>query len=153
MSRLSLDKTKYFEDSRSFKIYDAYPTRRVALGYANDLMTREGSIYPEYLTDVRVVDMRTPAEEIRLRYGIFVAKKLEEKGFVSATIPMSEKEIREARRANIPEFIIGKMMQGFGLTENEKEILKRKGKVYVRAFKKDRGQRVIKPQIRDIPKR
>lgn len=72
-------------------------------------------------------------------------------GSVSTTIPMSAKEVDEARRFGIPEQIIGKMVQGLELSEREKDIVRDHGKVYVRAFKKHEGKTVIKPQIRNIP--
>jgi len=67
-------------------------------------------------------------------------------------IPMSEKEVREARRSNIPDYIIGKMSQGFELNEREKEKVHSKGKVYVLAHSKERGRVKVKPQLRDLPK-
>jgi len=69
----------------------------------------------------------------------------------SEIIQMPEKELREARRARIPEEIIAKMMQGLEITEREKDIVNKHGKVYVRAFEKDSGRTMIKPQLRDLP--
>lgn len=62
---------------------------------------------------------------------------------------MDWKELREARRAGIPESIIGKMIPGYELSEREKELVKGKGKVYVLAHVKD--GRWIKQQLRDLP--
>jgi len=64
-------------------------------------------------------------------------------------IPMEQKEIMEGRRAGIPEQVIGKMSMGHELTENEKEIVRSKGKVYVEAYRKDGTW--VKPQLRDLP--
>jgi len=69
------------------------------------------------------------------------------------TIPMSEKEIREGYRAGIPGGIMSKVAGGFYLTEYEKDIVNKHGKVYVRAFKKDRGRTTIEPQLRNLPKK
>jgi len=66
-------------------------------------------------------------------------------------IPMSEKEIREARMSNIPEYIIGKMAQGYELNEKEKEIVNSMGKVYVLGHVKDGGLTKVQPQLRDLP--
>jgi len=63
---------------------------------------------------------------------------------------MSEKEIAEARRARIPEQIISKMAQGIEPSEREKEIIKKLGKVYVEAHKKN--GKWVKPQLRDFSK-
>jgi len=66
-----------------------------------------------------------------------------------ARIPMDEKELREARRVGVPERIVGKMAVGIEPNEKEKEIIKKLGKVYVEAHKKD--GRWVKPQLRELP--
>ena len=66
-------------------------------------------------------------------------------------ISMSDKEINEARRAEIPVQIISKMVQGYELSEREKDIVKSKNKVYVLGHVKDKGKTVIKPQLRNLP--
>jgi len=63
------------------------------------------------------------------------------------TIPMSEKEIREARALGIKEEIIYKMAQGLELEELEKAILPY-GRVYVRGHTKEKGKVVVRPQLR-----
>ena len=66
-------------------------------------------------------------------------------------IPMSFKELSEARRAGIPVFIIGKMSQGYELSEKEKRTLRvYYNKVYVEAYKKD--GKWIKPHLRNLVK-
>ncbi len=67
------------------------------------------------------------------------------------TLPMAWKELEEGRRLGIPEGIIGKMGQGIEPTEQEKEIIKRLGKVYVLGHAKYRGKIRVKPQLRDLP--
>jgi len=64
---------------------------------------------------------------------------------------MDLKEVYEARRAGIPEEIIGKMINGLELTEKEKEIVNEHGKVYVLAHTKERGKVKINPQLRNLP--
>ncbi len=66
-------------------------------------------------------------------------------------IAMNQKELYEGRIAGIPEQLLGKMAQGFELSDQEKEIVKKRGKVYVLGHSKDRGQTLIKPQLRDLP--
>jgi len=63
---------------------------------------------------------------------------------------MSEKEVMEGRRAGIPESILGKMIQGYEITDKEKEVIRSKGKVYVLGYTKARGQIRIKPQLRNL---
>ncbi len=64
---------------------------------------------------------------------------------------MAYKEIVEARRVQIPDNLIGKMSQGFELSDKEKEIVRSKGKVYVLAHTKESGQTLVRPQLRDLP--
>jgi len=64
---------------------------------------------------------------------------------------MNNKEITEARRVQIPDFIIGKMAQGYELNEKEKNIVKSKGKVYVLGHATYNGMIKIKPQLRSLP--
>jgi len=63
---------------------------------------------------------------------------------------MDSEEIWEVRDAGIPSFIVFGMAQGVELTEDEKEEIKRHGKVYVEAHKKD--GKWVRPQLRDLPK-
>jgi len=63
-------------------------------------------------------------------------------------IPMEQREIMEARRAQIPDNIVGKMAQGYEISEKEKEIVRSKGKVYVEAYRKDGTW--VKPQLRSL---
>jgi len=67
-------------------------------------------------------------------------------------LPMSEKEVAEARRANIPDYIIGKMSQGLELSDKEKEVVRSKGKTYVVGHTKIEGEVWIRPQLRNLPK-
>lgn len=62
---------------------------------------------------------------------------------------MPEKEIREARTAMIPENIIAKMSIGSELSENEKMIVRKHGKVYVPAHKKNNVV-IVRPQLRKL---
>ncbi len=71
--------------------------------------------------------------------------------FMAIRIAMNQKELSEGRIAGIPEQLLGKMSMGFELTEKEKKVVKRRGKVYVLGHSKDRGQTLIKPQLRDLP--
>lgn len=68
---------------------------------------------------------------------------------VKTTIPMSNKELGEARRVRIPESIIGKMAMGYVLTDRERDVVKSKGKVYVEAYRKD--GKWIQSQLRNLP--
>jgi len=68
---------------------------------------------------------------------------------VKTTMAMSEKELREARDVRIPECIVGKLGQGIEPTEEEKNIIKQCGKVYVESHKKD--DKWVKPHLRDLP--
>ncbi len=61
---------------------------------------------------------------------------------------MPEKEIIEARHARIPEEIIAKMSQGLGLSEREKSVVRKHGKVYVPAFRK--AGILFRPHIRKL---
>jgi len=64
---------------------------------------------------------------------------------------MEQKEIAEARRVQIPEYIIGKMSMGYELSEKEKGVVKSKNKVYVLAHTSYRGMIKIRPQLRNLP--
>ncbi len=64
-------------------------------------------------------------------------------------IPMDSKELREARRIGLPGSIIGKLTLGIEPTDGEKGIIKKLGKVYVEAHKKN--GKWVKPQLRDLP--
>ncbi len=59
----------------------------------------------------------------------------------------------EGYKANIPSEIMEKMGSGFVLTDKEKEIVRQHGKVYVLAYIKRKDGELIKPQLRDLPKR
>jgi len=67
-------------------------------------------------------------------------------------LQMDYKEIVEGRRVGIPENIMGKMIQGYGLTESEKNVVNKHGKVYVVGHTKERGIIMIKPQLRNLPR-
>lgn len=70
-------------------------------------------------------------------------------------VPMLEKDIREGRRAGIPERIIGKLEKGLTPTKYEKEIIKKHGKVFIpRYLKRVKGRVVggVRPQLRDLPR-
>jgi len=67
-------------------------------------------------------------------------------------LPMSEKEISEARRAGIYGEVISKMDQGLELDEYEKEAVRSCGKVYVLGHVKHDGVTKVHPQLRDLPK-
>jgi len=69
---------------------------------------------------------------------------------MTRTLQMEQKEIDEARRVMIPEYIVGKMIWGHKLNESEKEIVRRFGKVYVEAHKKD--DKWVKQHLRNLPK-
>ena len=66
---------------------------------------------------------------------------------------MSDKELEEARRSNIPLDIVSKMIKGLELTKGEMEIVRQHGKVFVPGyFKKVRGEFVyVRSQLRDLP--
>jgi len=64
---------------------------------------------------------------------------------------MSEKEMEEGRRAGIPNYILGMMVMGLEIGEPMKDVVKRHGKVYVLGHSKERGQTLVKPQLRDLP--
>jgi len=65
-----------------------------------------------------------------------------------ARIPMDREEIKEARKIGMPEVIVNKMVEGIEPNEKEKEVIKRYGKVYVGAYKKENVW--VKPQLRDF---
>ena len=66
-----------------------------------------------------------------------------------AGIPMEYKELREARKIGVSGSVIGKMALGLEPNEKEKEVIRKLGKVYVEAHKKN--GKWIKPQLRDLP--
>jgi len=72
-------------------------------------------------------------------------------GNMAIRLRMDLKEVAEARRAQIPENIIGKMINGLELSDKEKDIVKSRGKVYVLAHTKERGKIKINPQLRNLP--
>ena len=66
---------------------------------------------------------------------------------------MSQKEIKEAKVANIPRKIIGKMSKGLDLTDDERSIVRKRGKAYIPGYVKNvNGSMVgVRPQLRDLP--
>ena len=72
-------------------------------------------------------------------------KKIIKKKFIP--IPMTTKELQEARRLGIPSEIISKLSLGVEPSESEKQIIKTYGKEYVGAH--ERGGKWIKPHLRD----
>jgi len=71
---------------------------------------------------------------------------------VFARTSMTGKEMYEGYKANIPSEIMEKMGSGFVLTDKEKEIVRKHGKVYVLGYIKRKDGELIKPQLRDLPK-
>jgi len=91
----------------------------------------------------------------RSRYPMFGVREdvvvlFENNKPIRKSIPMIEKQLREARRVGIPEPIVGVMAQGFELSQIQKDVVNRYGKVYVSAYRKDGIW--VKPQLRDLPK-
>ena len=65
-----------------------------------------------------------------------------------ARIPMNIKELREAYKIGIPDYIVGKMSIGIEPDFDEKILIRRKGKVYVEAHKRE--DKWVKPHLRDF---
>ena len=65
-------------------------------------------------------------------------------------VMMSNEDIKEVRRMNLAESTVYNMIHGRRITEREKEIVNKRGKVYVEAHKRDGDW--VKPQLRDLPK-
>jgi len=72
---------------------------------------------------------------------------------VFARTSMTSKEMYEGYKANIPSEIMEKMGSGFVLTDKEREIVRQHGKVYVLGYIKRKDDVLIKPQLRDLPKK
>ena len=68
---------------------------------------------------------------------------------VKRSIYMPKKEMEEARRAGIPESIVGKMSLSRKLTEDEKATVRGYGKVYIPGFMK-KDFTLVRPQLRDL---
>ncbi len=70
-------------------------------------------------------------------------------------ILMDQKEIREARKSRIPRKIISKMSRGLDLNDEEKAIVRKRGKAYIPGYvKRVKGKTVtVRSQVRDLPKK
>jgi len=97
------------------------------------------------------------ARELPLSYQ--EEKMLVEKGFLYLTpgvkakmVGMPSKEIEEAERAGIPSNIIFKFVMGMSPTKEEKEIIRKHGKVYVMGHRREEGKVIIYPQLRNLPR-
>lgn len=66
-------------------------------------------------------------------------------------VRMSNEEIREARRVGIPPALLVKIINGWKLPSEEMEEIRGYGKVYVPPYKREGV--VVRPQLRDLPKR
>ena len=66
------DQTRIMYGGSMYSIHDAYPTKAGANGYAEDLRTLQGRLYPNNYTKAIVVDLSKDAG--RLRYAVFTAK-------------------------------------------------------------------------------
>ncbi len=98
----------------------------------------------------------TKKDIIKLNYMLALSDEKEMMGRtepVRISMPMLEKEVKEAQISGVPEPIIYKMVQGLELSDQEKKIVRSKGKVYVLSYTKERGRTTIKPQLRNLPKK
>lgn len=73
-SRRNAPRVTVVRGGKTYRIYDAYPSRETALQYARDIRTKAGSVFPPPIqTAAVVVDMGPGAG--RLRYGLFIRKR------------------------------------------------------------------------------